>query len=153
MTRGSTAGLLFFYSFDQQPLAMQKYVLMLEEDSDDQFLTREVLDALELDVHIRFVATSNELFSALEGQHLPELILIDHNSIPEDGLTVLKKIKDTDTLTHIPVVILSDNNLPHYKNECYASGASSFIRKPANMQLTQKKIDTFFRYWFDVAEL
>jgi hypothetical protein len=32
-------------------------------------------------------------------------------------------------------------------------GAASFIKKPDTHQQTQQKIGTFFKYWFEVAEV
>ena len=145
--------LFFLIVLKAQTLTMQKYILMLEDDADDKMLTEETFGQLNLDVDLVFLSSSDALFSHLEHNSLPELILIDYNSTPEDGLSVLKKIKGDGRWSQLPVVILSDNNLPQYKNECYSAGANSFIRKPISLQLTQSKIETFFRYWFDVVEL
>ena len=53
----------------------------------------------------------------------------------------------------IPVVILSDSDHPKFRKKCYALGASSYIRKPDKLGETNKKIGTFFKYWFEVAEV
>lgn len=132
---------------------MQKYILMLEEDQDDQFLTQEILSELALGLDIRFVETSQAFFNRLCIHPLPELILIDYNSVPEDALSILKKLKSNQSWMHIPAVVLSDNDLPTYRLACYQAGASSYIRKPSNMQQTCQKIRTFFTYWFDVVIL
>ena len=83
----------------------------------------------------------------------PSLLLIDYNSVPENGLEVLKKIKSLPIMSSVPIVILSDTSTETYRNECYAHGASSFIKKPQTVTGTAKKIETFFKYWLDVAEL
>ena len=80
-------------------------------------------------------------------------MLIDYNSVPENGIEVLKKLKSDANYNDIPVVILSDNSLPKYKNECYRHGASSFIKKPDSAEATNKKIAAFFNYWFHVVEV
>jgi DNA-binding NarL/FixJ family response regulator len=79
--------------------------------------------------------------------------LIDYNSTPENGLEVLKKLKSNSTYSDVPVVILSDSDHPKYKNDCYKFGASSFIKKPDTAEATNKKIASFFNYWFNVVEI
>jgi DNA-binding NarL/FixJ family response regulator len=79
--------------------------------------------------------------------------LIDYNIAPENGVDVLRKLKRDGRFNSIPVVILSDNNLDKYSKAAYAAGASSFIKKPADMGGTRHKIETFFKYWFEVVEL
>jgi CheY-like chemotaxis protein len=65
----------------------------------------------------------------------------------------LKKIKQLKLAEHVPVIILSDSNSEKYKTECYAHGASSFIKKPQTVETTARKIETFFKYWLTVVEV
>jgi CheY-like chemotaxis protein len=132
---------------------MPKIVYMLEDDSDDRYLTEEILREAGVDIPIRFFNNSDALFEALQTGNKPSLLLVDYNIAPENGIAVLKKLKSQQHLTTFPVVVLSDNDLPHYKNECYAHGASSFIKKPSSLETSRQKITSFFNYWFEVAEV
>ena len=132
---------------------MSKLIAMLEDDSDDRYLTSEALQELNLDIHVHFFTSSDELFRYLFQQSRPSLILVDYNSTPENAKQVLQKLKADEGLCDIPVVILSDNDLDVYKNECYKLGAASFIKKPGNIKETKNKIATFFKYWLEVAEV
>jgi CheY-like chemotaxis protein len=127
------------------------HVAMLEDDSDDRLLTNEILSDLNFDLHIDFFTTSENLIQSLL-QKQPNLVLVDFNSTPENGLQVLRRIKSQQDLQGLPVVILSDSDLPQYRTECYTHGASSFITKPKSLDETRKKIRTFFSYWLEVAE-
>ena len=132
----------------------RKLILMLEDDSDDRYITEQAIEELGLDVDIEFYSDSIQFLHFLAGTSLyPSLILIDYNSTPENGLAVLKKIKALTPLNKLPVIILSDSNTEKYKAECYAHGASSFIQKPQTVEATANKIETFFKYWFTVAEV
>lgn len=132
----------------------RKLILMLEDDSDDRYITEQAIEELGLDVDIEFFSDSNQFLHFLAGTSLyPSLLLIDYNSTPENGLAVLKKIKALTPLNKLPVIILSDSNTEKYKAECYAHGASSFIQKPQTVEATANKIETFFKYWFTVAEV
>lgn len=132
---------------------MEKYVLMLEDDSDDRSLVKETLSELNMDVTIKYFSSSTDLFKFLSSGEKPALILLDYNATPDNGIDVLKKLKSNKEFSQIPAVILSDNDMPHYRNECYANGASSFIKKPDTLEATHQKIGTFFKYWFEVAEV
>ena len=132
---------------------MNRYVLMLEEDSDDRYITSETLAALGLNVPVRYVAHSNELFSELQSDTKPMLVITDANSKPDDGLTVLKRLKQNTDTAAIPVVILTEHRNDAFANACYAAGASTVITKPLRDDHTTQKIETFFRYWLDVAEV
>jgi CheY-like chemotaxis protein len=132
---------------------MEKFVLMLEDDLDDRKLTRETLDQTGLSFPIRFTNSSDAFFQQLEEGPLPSLLLVDYNAVPDNALTVLRRLKSEDRFASIPVIVLSDSDLPRYKEACYRLGAASFIRKPVTMEETRKKIETFFNYWLEVAEL
>ena len=130
----------------------QKLILMLEDDSDDRYLTESAIEELGLDIKIKFFSNSNEFLDSLTTTQ-PVLILIDYNSTPENGIQVLKKIKDLRYSNNVPVIILSDSDSEKYKAECYAYGASSFIKKPQTVEATARKIETFFKYWLTVVEV
>jgi len=128
-------------------------IVFLGEDRDDWQLIDETLASINVDARVNFFATSTDFFSFLEKEGLPSLILADYKSLPEDGLSVLKRIKASADWRTIPVVILSDSTDPRYRDACYREGASSFIKKPDNLAATKEKIRTFFAYWMDVVEV
>ena len=128
-------------------------VLMLEEDNDDRYITEDLMQQLGFTQPPTFFSNSEDLFRFLSVSTKPSLILIDYNLSIENGLEVLKKIKVDPNFKKFPVIILSDSALPKYVQECYAYGASSYIKKPNNVSETRKKIEIFFQYWFEVAEL
>ena len=132
---------------------MNRFVLMLESDSDDRYLMNQTLSELGLDVPVKFFTDSRAFFDFLSRSDRPSLILIDYNSVPDNGLKVLKQLKCDPAFNDIPVVILSDSDDPRYKDECYEYGASSFIKKPDKMEATREKIASFFNYWFKVVEI
>jgi two-component system response regulator len=128
-------------------------VLLLEDDPDDRFITESVLAELKYQPDITFVTHSDELFAALKNTKLPHLILVDFNSRPENGLTVLQKLRSNEAHKTIPVVILGDSSQATYVKDCYRHGASSVVKKPDSYEETKTKISDFFNYWMHVAEL
>jgi CheY-like chemotaxis protein len=126
-------------------------IAKLEDDSDDRYLTKEMISDLGFDLEIDFFSKSNELFASLK-ERKPHLILIDDNSIPENGLEVLKKLKNGKDERAIPAVILSDSLDPKHRAKCYEAGANAFVLKPGSLHETKQKIKSFFSYWTEVAE-
>jgi CheY-like chemotaxis protein len=107
---------------------MNPFVLMLEGDGDDRYITEQTLSEPDISVSMQFSSNSAEFFTVLSEERKPALILIDYNSVPDNGIQVLKTLRENPNYNDIPVVILSDSNLGKYRNECYRCGASSFIK-------------------------
>jgi CheY-like chemotaxis protein len=127
------------------------HVAMLEDDSDDRYLTEEMIRAIGLNLQLTFYHNSHDLLTSL-AQNPANLVLLDDNSTPENSLQVLRKLKQDAKLSHLPIVVLSDSQLPKHREACYREGAASFVIKPTSLEQTKKTITTFFRYWIEVAE-
>ena len=132
-----------------------RYILMLEYDEDDQYITREYLATT---IPVTLVGSSDELWSFLENclkknKALPSLIMLTFNSSPLTSPELIRKIKSMKNFAHIPVIVLSGTKTDKIVNECYAAGASSFIQKPALVEDIRKKINAFVNYWFNTVEL
>ncbi|MDB5231975.1 MAG: hypothetical protein JWN76_2780 [Chitinophagaceae bacterium] len=134
------------------------YILMLEGDSEDQFITAEIFAEKNVNVPVKFIDTTSAFFSFLdscisERQTLPAVMLVTMRSIPENGLSVLKQLKSNDRLKHIPVIMLIEGAGEMLIAECYAYGANSVIQKPSTLISTINKIESFVKYWFEIVEL
>ncbi|MBC7826770.1 MAG: response regulator [Chitinophagaceae bacterium] len=132
-------------------LSKEQYVLMLEDDADDRYITETTIKELGYDFSIRFLTYGRELMSYLTQAEEPSLILLDYN--PVTGADTLRQLKTHPDFNHIPVVVLSELVSPNHVRQCYQLGANSFIMKPHSADLTRNKIETFFKYWFEVAEI
>jgi CheY-like chemotaxis protein len=129
------------------------FILMLEDDPDDRFITESTIKELGYTTQIKFVKSSDELFSHLESNEKPFLILLDYNSSPLSAVEILKDLKNNGNNKYIPVVVLSDSASQKYVLECYANGASSYVKKPITMPDTKSKINNFFAYWLTTVEV
>jgi CheY-like chemotaxis protein len=130
------------------------WILMLEHDADDRYITQSFFDENSIDVKIRFVQDEAQMMAELIAtDDLPALILMNMVSSPAGAEKVIRDLKSDQQLKHIPVVVLSGSVNPVRSKECYAAGASSVIVKPDSMELTNKKILSFVNYWFNTVEL
>jgi CheY-like chemotaxis protein len=132
---------------------MKRQILMLEHDEDDRYITQAVLDEVKADVSIEFVSDSTALFKKLGENKIPDLLLITYGALPMNVVEILRRIRSTTSLKHLPVVVLSGATKPAIVKECYEAGASSFVTKPSTGTETTLKITSFLDYWLRTVEL
>jgi len=129
------------------------YILMLQADPDDQYITESALAEISPSTTVKYLQTIDEMEETVAIAGEPALILLnDKGTLRERGQT-LKQLKANPAYSHIPVVLLGEKSSGDYVKECYRAGASTFITKPSSVNATQKKIELFLSYWFEVAEV
>ncbi|KAG6601130.1 Two-component response regulator ORR9, partial [Cucurbita argyrosperma subsp. sororia] len=66
------------------------------------------------------------------------LIITDYCMPEMTGYDLLRKIKESDSLKDIPVVIMSSENVPARINRCLEEGAEEFLLKPVKLSDVNK---------------
>jgi DNA-binding NarL/FixJ family response regulator len=132
---------------------MQPYVLMLQTDPDDRYITESTMDEISNNVPVQFISSLDEMDNAIIEFGQPVVILVNDQGAAQQGPVIVKKLKLNSLYSHIPVVLLGEVTTSEYIQDCYRAGANTFIIKPSTIAGTRKKIATFFSYWFDVAEV
>ncbi len=132
---------------------MQTYVLMLQADEDDKFLTESVLKEMQESIPMHFIARISEMESMIATHGLPAVILINNQDHRHKAIDIVKHFKADQRLDHIPIVVLGEITTPDYIKQYYRAGANTYITKPSSLAATKKKIELFLAYWFDVAEV
>lgn len=112
--------------------------LLVDDDIDDTFLFREVLNDVAPHIHLRTAANGQEALDMLvtlgtDGQALPDLIFLDLNMPRMDGKQCLVLIKANDALQHIPVIMYTTSSHSRDIEETMQNGAVSFITKPSHV--------------------
>ena len=130
---------------------MQSYVLMLQTDADDIYITESALSEIGNTIPVQFIANLEEMEQHIASNGEPAVILLNDRGTINRGMQVLKKLKSETIYSHIPVVMLGEYTTQDYIKEIYKAGANTYIIKPSTVAATRKKIETFFNYWFDVA--
>lgn len=128
-------------------------VLMIEDDPDDRYITETYFAQHGYGIALEFFDAHKDIIgylSSLGPENFPDLIMLDPG---KRGNGMLQQIKSHPVFKTIPVIILSEVSQPSAVREAYRLGANSFIEKPSTHALTQEKISTFARYWFNVVEL
>ena len=83
----------------------------------------------------------------------PVLILLDLNMPGTDGRQVLRRIKSDPKLKSIPVIVVTTSSNPKDVEECYRSGANSYLVKSVNFERFRREIKILTDYWLTVALL
>jgi len=115
-------------------------ILIAEDDDGHAELIREGLeDAGVCNKTIRF-SNGEEAWLFLSGTGDAEvrdrnrsyLLLLDINMPKMDGLEVLRRLKSSDDLKEIPVMMLTTTDDPREVEECYKLGCNMYITKPVD---------------------
>jgi CheY-like chemotaxis protein len=116
---------------------MAARLLIVDDDTDDLFVFRDVFSSTVFKEDVKFFQNSKELLPYLESlsdEDLPQLILSDLNMPGQSGLDLLKMIKLNPRLQHIPFILCSTSSHPYDREKGIALGAREFINKPIDMK-------------------
>ncbi|MBC8153430.1 MAG: response regulator [Bacteroidetes bacterium] len=135
------------------------HILLVDDDEDDRYLTREAFQRHFPVSQISAVEDGEELIEFLnysgryiDASHpLPELILLDLNMPRKDGREALREIKNSITLRHIPIVILTTSDAKDDIQTSYVNGANSFVTKPTSYERLSEVTEAIGQYWFSVV--
>ncbi|GAA4686716.1 response regulator [Streptomyces chumphonensis] len=128
-------------------------ILLVEDDPGDELMTREAFEDNKIGNTLHVVRDGQEALDFLyqrgahEGAPRPDLILLDLNLPKYDGRQVLEQIKSDESLTHIPVVVLTTSSAEEDILRSYRLHANAYVTKPVDLEqfiAAIRKIDDFF---------
>ena len=134
-------------------------ILLVDDDEDDVFLTREGFRRAKFIANIEHVENGLECMKYLrkEGKYsnavTPDIILLDLNMPLMDGREVLKEIVKDPELKKLPVVILTTSDADKDILDMYDMRCSSYIVKPVDFNKFQEAIEDFTSYWFALVSM
>lgn len=131
-------------------------VLVVEDDSGDEFFIMRALRGLKLDANVVVARDGQEACDYLFSQDWkssssrsagPTVIMLDLNLPKISGLELLAKIKAHEYLRTIPVVIMTSNESERDLSECYRLGANSVVQKGRFLEDFRESIGLTVTYW------
>ncbi|MFB9057215.1 two-component regulator propeller domain-containing protein [Mariniflexile ostreae] len=120
----------------------KKIKILIVEDNDD---LRDMVKT-ELSSQYTIVEASN----GQEGyqtvlKEKPDLIISDILMPIQDGISMLKQIKDNPEFNNTPIFMLTAKNSHETKIKCMSMGANDYIEKPFSLDFLQWKLKNTFK--------
>jgi CheY-like chemotaxis protein len=134
-------------------------VLIVQSNPADTLLTVEAFRVAGLTSGLRCVTDGADALEYVrrEGKYanveIPDLIFLDLSQPRISGLEVLKVIKSTPSLMHIPIVVAAGSDDPRFVRAVYALNGNCFIRKPGELPEFARFIEACFEFWGTVVTL
>ena len=132
-----------------------KRILLAEDDQRDIELTLAALEDINLANEIDVVRDGEEaldyLFERAKYKNRkngnPVVVLLDLKMPKVDGLEVLKQIRKSDALCHIPVVILTSSKMESDLITSYNLGVNAYVVKPVEFEDFVKAVKELGSFW------
>ena len=113
-----------------------KFILLGEDDADDQEMLKEVFTSIDISFVLFFVNNGKEVLSALEklkDDQMPCLIVLDYNMPGLNGADILRELGTNERYKNIPKVVWSTAESERFKKICLELGAADYVIKPNNV--------------------
>jgi len=111
---------------------MEKAKILIVDDDVD--LRRALKIRLSANNYDTVQASDGYSAIAMAHKEQPSLILLDLGLPAGDGFEVLKRLQASDTLSDIPVIVLTARASEFNEQHTLNAGATAFFQKPANNQ-------------------
>jgi two-component system, chemotaxis family, response regulator Rcp1 len=140
-------------------LAQPVEILLVEDNPGDVRLTQEVLKDCRIQNHLNVVDDGEKaiafLYRTPPYNHAPEpkLVLLDLNLPRRGGLEVLKMIKTSEALRHIPVIVFTTSQAEEDIMSAYNLYANCYITKPIDLEQFTKSVKSIEDFWLAMVQL
>lgn len=130
------------------------FILVIDDDEDDQFLIQTAFLQESDRYQFQFISDGAQTLFCLDCMNqLPDLIFLDLNMPPINGLDILQQLKESIRYRHIPIIVLSTSNDDRDVNQSYQLGANTYLVKPATQTDLSRLANIVRMYWFSLARM
>jgi len=135
------------------------HILLVEDSRMDVELTLDAFKEVRLGNTVHVAANGQKALDYLFGHDiyadrtmypLPDIILLDLKMPGIDGFEVLRRIKETEILKRIPVIILTSSQEEGDRALSYDNGANSYLVKPITFDGFLKVVKQIEKYWISL---
>jgi two-component system, response regulator len=134
-------------------------ILLVEDNATDAELCIRALKKRNLTNRIVWAKDGSEAldflfaegaFAGRDASVMPKVILLDLRMPKVGGLEVISKLKTTEHLKSIPIVVLTSSREDIDVRESYRLGANSFVSKPVVFEEFAEAVAKLGLYWLIV---
>ena len=137
-------------------------ILLVEDNPDDEVLTLHALRKNNIGNKIYVARDGAEALDFLfcqnqyadrDPREMPQLILLDIKLPKMDGLEVLRRIREDERTSLLPVVILTSSKEQQDLVEAYRNRANSYMRKPVDFTQFAESVRQLGLYWLGLNQV
>jgi two-component system response regulator len=134
-------------------------ILLVEDNEDDVFLTKMAFEDSQFDSELHVVNDGEEALDYLfgrgahTGRPMPDLVLLDLNLPKLNGIEILEALKADETLSVIPVVMLTSSKAERDVLSSYRHHASGYVTKPSEFSGLVDIVESIRDFWFSTVIL
>lgn len=134
-------------------LAASGPILLVEDNPDDEELTVMALKGAGLHNEILVARDGAEALEYLVGSdkrpslEAPALVILDLKLPKMNGFEVLERMRATERLRRLPVVVLTSSDTDEDVVRSYELGANSYVRKPVAFAAFATAVRQLGLYW------
>jgi len=129
-------------------------ILHIEDNEGDQFLTKQAFKSSSLNPNISAAFSGDEGLDFLykrngfENAPTPDIILLDINMPGINGHELLKEVKTSEELRHIPVIMFTSSEAESDILKSYNSYANAYVKKALDFTGFQDCVKAIESFWF-----
>ena len=140
----------------------QKVILLIEDNANDEELTRHALSKSNVANEIVVARDGVEALEYLFGtgkyagrdiRDTPALVLLDFKLPKIDGLEVLRRVRADDRFRALPIVAMTSSSDQEELLRGYTSGVNSCVRKPVDFDQFTRVVSQIGMFWLLVNEV
>ncbi len=118
---------------------MAQKILVVDDEANIRNLMDQILEVLEdEDVEILFAEDGQEAMDTIESEK-PELVFLDVMMPEMDGFEVCERVKNTEALEDVHIVLLTAKGQEADKQKGMDAGANDYMTKPFRMRTVLNK--------------
>lgn len=117
-----------------------RYILIAEDDEDDQFLIASAFKEVSADTKLIFVENGIELINHFGKfdlglvPYLPSLLIVDLNMPKKNGKEAINELRIKEYFSSFPTIIFSTTGNEVERSRCRELGINDFFVKPSNFE-------------------
>ena len=119
-----------------------KRILVVEDNEKNMYLICFIIGKMG---HHAIRAGSGEEGVELAAKERPDLILMDIQLPGIDGLETIRRIRQSDNGSHVPIIAITSYAMTGDRERLINAGCSGYIEKPINPETIMGDIDAYLK--------
>lgn len=132
-------------------------LLLVEDNPAEAELIQRVFEREKINNKIFHVETGQDALDFLnqrgeftDAQRV-DLVLLDLNLPDMSGIDVLAEVRKNNSLTQLPIVMLTNSRNPADVDEAYRMHVNCYVTKPVGINELAKVVQSIDDFWFRIA--